>query len=223
MPDLREHAYPVPARIRLPCPVYGYMRGWSLAGFAAWPRRMERTSPGVIFFPVATATGEHMVITVLALVFAVPLSVAANLLTPLVRDWWGTTSDRRLQKRLDTLEKELAYANTEQLFNDAEVRILDIQLIIVVWVAFLFSIVFGAWILIFFAFEKVLLQFSNHVILYVANFLCTAGNISCASNCFWALRKVRLYETRYTESGRLKLSEKIARLKSKATKMRPPS
>lgn len=42
-------------------------------------------------------------VTVLAIVLAVPLSVAANLLTPKLQAWWATTSERRRVKRLSKL------------------------------------------------------------------------------------------------------------------------
>lgn len=47
-----------------------------------------------------------LVVSVAALVLTVPLAIAANLLTPRIRDWYSTTTNRRLTKRLAALEAE---------------------------------------------------------------------------------------------------------------------
>lgn len=60
------------------------------------------------------------VVTVLAVLLAVPLSVAANLLTPKVRDWYSTTSQKRLKKRLAALKPQLALATLAWTFTPAE-------------------------------------------------------------------------------------------------------
>jgi hypothetical protein len=55
---------------------------------------------------------------VLALVLAVPLSVAGNLLTPAVKNWWAEGSVRRARRRVRDLRAQLAYL--ESLAGDHE-------------------------------------------------------------------------------------------------------
>lgn len=43
----------------------------------------------------------------IAIVLAIPLSIIANLFTPRLRDWWATTSQRRLERRIAELESVL--------------------------------------------------------------------------------------------------------------------
>lgn len=49
-----------------------------------------------------------IIATILALFFAIPFSVLANLLTPSVRSWWIGRSQTKIKKRLDAINKELA-------------------------------------------------------------------------------------------------------------------
>jgi len=48
-----------------------------------------------------------MLVGLLALLLAVPLSIAANLLTPVVRNWYAASSKKRLARRISELEKQL--------------------------------------------------------------------------------------------------------------------
>jgi hypothetical protein len=48
-----------------------------------------------------------VLIALVAILLAIPLSVLANLLTPKVQRWWGTTSRSRKIKRMENLKNEL--------------------------------------------------------------------------------------------------------------------
>ena len=50
----------------------------------------------------------------LAFILAVPMSIAANMLTPLVNSWWATTSQQRLKSRINKLEEQIQDANTAE-------------------------------------------------------------------------------------------------------------
>jgi hypothetical protein len=59
-------------------------------------------------------------IGVAALILAVPLAIIANLLTPRVRDWYSTTSQRRLRNRIAALGKRLEDSECGWTFTPAE-------------------------------------------------------------------------------------------------------
>ncbi|PYV64335.1 MAG: hypothetical protein DMG97_35175 [Acidobacteria bacterium] len=61
-----------------------------------------------------------LIIGLLAFLLAVPLAVVANLLTPSVRDWYSTTSQKRLRRRLAQLQERARKMQTEWLFTPAE-------------------------------------------------------------------------------------------------------
>ncbi|MBI2815924.1 MAG: hypothetical protein HYX72_03190 [Acidobacteria bacterium] len=48
------------------------------------------------------------VLGVLAFILAIPMAVAANLLTPKVQRWWASSSRSRALKRLSRLEKQIS-------------------------------------------------------------------------------------------------------------------
>ena len=55
-----------------------------------------------------------MVYFILGLLFAIPLSVVANLVTPWVKNKYALTSKRRTVKRLKVLENQLADIESRQ-------------------------------------------------------------------------------------------------------------
>ena len=57
-------------------------------------------------------------ITILAFLLAIPMAVAANILTPKVQKWWAKTSAARRHRRIVFLEKEL-FSLEEALEPDA--------------------------------------------------------------------------------------------------------
>lgn len=52
---------------------------------------------------------------IVALLLAIPLSIAANLFTPFIKDWLVLFSQRWSRRRLAQLERELAYSEIEVL------------------------------------------------------------------------------------------------------------
>jgi len=54
---------------------------------------------------------------VAALVLAIPMSILANIFTPKVRDWWGTTSKVRALKRYKELGREMMRFKLGSEFN----------------------------------------------------------------------------------------------------------
>jgi hypothetical protein len=61
-----------------------------------------------------------LIATAAAVFLAIPLSVVANLLTPRVQSWYGTTSQTRLRKRLRKLEVELLISEQGWTFTPSE-------------------------------------------------------------------------------------------------------
>jgi hypothetical protein len=49
-----------------------------------------------------------LALAIVALVLAVPLSIAGNLLTPMVRDWYSTLSLNRLNQRITQLAAQIS-------------------------------------------------------------------------------------------------------------------
>src|SRR5690348_10752925 len=49
-----------------------------------------------------------MTLFVLGLLLSIPLSIAANLLTPRFSQWWATTNEKRRQRQMMKLEKKIA-------------------------------------------------------------------------------------------------------------------
>ena len=47
------------------------------------------------------------VLSLAALLLVIPLAVVANILTPTVKNWWASTSERRLSERIEKVKKEL--------------------------------------------------------------------------------------------------------------------
>jgi phosphate/sulfate permease len=47
-------------------------------------------------------------LAVVALVLMLPVSIAANILTPILKNWWAERSDASTQKRIESIEKQLA-------------------------------------------------------------------------------------------------------------------
>jgi hypothetical protein len=52
-----------------------------------------------------------------AFVLAIPMAIAANLLTPKVRDWWASTSRSRALKRYEMLRREIWRLKTRSDFD----------------------------------------------------------------------------------------------------------
>jgi hypothetical protein len=55
-----------------------------------------------------TLKGINWLISLLA---AIPLSIAANLLTPFIRDWFARRSSQKAATRLEEIEKELVFVS----------------------------------------------------------------------------------------------------------------
>ena len=49
-----------------------------------------------------------LVLAIIALVLMVPANLAANFLTPVLKNWWAARSQAAIKKRIETLEKELS-------------------------------------------------------------------------------------------------------------------
>lgn len=54
-----------------------------------------------------------LVVSICALILAIPLSIVGNLLTPKLRDWYSTTSEKRLQARIAKLNSQLKESEQE--------------------------------------------------------------------------------------------------------------
>jgi hypothetical protein len=61
-----------------------------------------------------------LVIGVSALILTVPLTIVGNLLTPKLRDWYSTTSEKRLRARIATLTSQLVQSAREWTFTTVE-------------------------------------------------------------------------------------------------------
>ncbi|HEX6822686.1 MAG TPA: hypothetical protein VF123_11560 [Candidatus Sulfotelmatobacter sp.] len=61
-----------------------------------------------------------LMLAIAALILAIPLSIAGNLLTPIVRDWYSTSSFRRLNRRIEQLTITLKQSQASWVFTPAE-------------------------------------------------------------------------------------------------------
>jgi hypothetical protein len=61
-----------------------------------------------------------LLVTGIAIILAIPLSVVANLLTPRLQSWYSTTSQKRAKKRLGVLEAKLQASEQEWSFTPSE-------------------------------------------------------------------------------------------------------
>jgi hypothetical protein len=63
-----------------------------------------------------------LLIGVLAFIWAVPLAVLANMLTPRATTWWSTTSRERIKRRIAELDPLLQEAEGRWIFTGRERR-----------------------------------------------------------------------------------------------------
>jgi hypothetical protein len=66
-----------------------------------------------------------IVLGILAIMLAFPLSLVANLVAPKIRNWWARRSAAALSRRIARLETELANAKKYASISDGEALILD--------------------------------------------------------------------------------------------------
>ena len=59
-----------------------------------------------------------ILIAVVSILLAIPLSVVANLFTPILRNWWASRSAKTLIRRIEKLETELRWVNLEVTMED---------------------------------------------------------------------------------------------------------
>jgi uncharacterized membrane protein SirB2 len=69
-------------------------------------------------------TEWSFVISITALVLIIPLNVASNILTPMLKNWWASRSNKELSKRIARLEKELFLAEMLPVLSETEDEIL---------------------------------------------------------------------------------------------------
>lgn len=73
------------------------------------------------------------ILTIIALLLTIPLAVTSNLLTPMVKDWWGKSSAKRAAKRIVRLEREYEkIANFKQSKNELFIEILEFVIFLIV-------------------------------------------------------------------------------------------
>ncbi len=73
-----------------------------------------------------------IVLAIVAIVLAFPLSLLANLLTPKIRNWWAERSVAGLKKRIANLESELIEMDGLSPFSREHTRLLNFVQIIAV-------------------------------------------------------------------------------------------
>ena len=61
-----------------------------------------------------------LAISFIALILTFPLGIAATLLAPKMRDWYGTTSENRLRERISNLKDRLSRSEQQWTFSPAE-------------------------------------------------------------------------------------------------------
>jgi hypothetical protein len=60
-----------------------------------------------------------LVVAIVAILLAIPLSVLANLLTPRIQNWWSQRSAKSLRSRIHKLQQELAEYQPYALIDEA--------------------------------------------------------------------------------------------------------
>ncbi len=75
--------------------------------------------------PSYDRTTWGVIISVAALILALPLTVASNLLTPKFRNWWASRSVFRLQERIYKLQQTLEDLEKYPVMTETEAQILE--------------------------------------------------------------------------------------------------
>ena len=114
----------------------------------------------VICFAPMNWNIAFLVIGVLALLLAIPLTGVANLLMTRVEIWWSTTSESRLRKRIVKVEKKLQEVKREWKFTPAEWRIYSTAVLACGFLALFSYGAFAAFLLSLLRWQDLLVRFS---------------------------------------------------------------
>jgi hypothetical protein len=147
-----------------------------------------------------------------------PQTVSLIILSQSIQDWWSTTTDKRLRKRLAVLEREFGHASGVVSVSDGEWLLFRTQSLFGTYAAFMFSTLFVVLAVTFLAFDKVLFPLSRHSFVYPVFVICEIGNVVSVWMGYCIGSRLFRYETRYTDAGRFKLAKQIERLRLKIQK-----
>jgi hypothetical protein len=152
---------------------------------------------------------------IIALFLAIPLAIVANLLTPLVRDWYSTSSQRRLHERLAKLQERLRSSEQGWTFTPAEWQIYrDTGLIARIALA-AFHGIFTIVLLLLILYRDVLRTTIKTHSTWNYWELVLLVLLMYSFNIFLAIRFLRRYDrsrTMHSTIGREDLTKEIARL-----------
>ena len=82
-----------------------------------------------------------LVISILAMVLAIPLAIVANFMTPYALNWYSTTSQERLTQRIAYLQEQLDKVKNEWMFTPA-----DWEMYRTIVISELVSLFFGSFV-----------------------------------------------------------------------------
>jgi hypothetical protein len=156
-------------------------------------------------------------IGVLALVLAVPLSIAANLLTPRIQNWWSRRSQRALKSRIAQLQETLKKSESAWTFTPAELEIRRLVTKLHSAVFFAVHTIFGllGYLIIVFNKQLAVMTPSGHsTVILILSF----PIVGLVLNFHFQRSKVEATrESLYlhTEKGRAELREQIKALQSR--------
>jgi hypothetical protein len=160
-----------------------------------------------------------LAIGLLALILAIPLSVAANLVTPKIQNWLSSRSLQKLQARILDLEVDLKVAEEETLFSEAEWTIYEFVYRGRMVQGIAFHAILGiAWALLIGYYHQLRDQpaLSGAVwMLPTLSFLALLANGILTEFARW---QYRLVKRRRTAKGRAELRKALDELMAKAGK-----
>jgi hypothetical protein len=153
-------------------------------------------------------------ISLLALTLTVPLAIAANILTPRITKWYGTTSYKRTTKRLASLEQRFDEAKREWVFPPAEWEAYHMGVMTAMLVLFGFLVTFSAIIEAELVLRKEILRLMS--VTTYAGVLAITGLGYLAIIIFFFKVTSRANDVRqmHNEKGKKDMEEEINRLKA---------
>jgi len=150
-----------------------------------------------------------LVISILAMVLAIPLAIVANFMTPYALNWYSTTSQERLTQRIAYLQEQLDKVKNEWMFTPADWEmyrtIVISELVSLFFGSFVFAVIFGV--------------INRRPVLSVWLFrfqlaVCVVGCMTLTVLAIKAMNHSDTTRTLHSEQARHELRHELRRLKS---------
>ena len=154
---------------------------------------------------------------IVSLLLTVPLSLVGNLLAPKLRDWYSTTSQKRLRTRIESLSNQLSESEREWTFTEAEWAQYRITTQAIAVLCVLANCAFASAFLIFLVTDRLLFTRTHMLHSGEMVFLpCLGYTISLLYYRFVS-RSQEWHRRMRTDQGREELKQQLAHLTAKLT------